>query len=449
MRRSIAFFALLAAFSFLPIVEGAASKGKASPESSYIYSFPYTYSWSDLWSRLHIDGRVEEDTSDSAFRRIGILQSALVAIWDTLFRTSYLRELVCPLGSCESEQIELPSLSPHLYNADTVSRAIGLSKLSFCQEKRVRSGKYYRNPSNQNDETSIDIHGDLVESYTTLRSHKYALGGYVIVYRNSPSSMKRRVAVVFHAVRNDSNTMALFAVGMHRYTDSLGPDGMNIYLGWHALMVEILPQLKRVMQNTFFNCNGSPECDPEKYIETIEEVLFTGPCVGGVLAELSALYMHDMLMREKLAREYIRDELRYSMQDVGSKDLHAIQKRFRVYTFGALRAGNGSFARHYNLLLGNQTFRIVNEGDGKVLLPYNRMGFYHVGQEAFFRYDQQVKGGEGNPNFQEQSNLGDFGEDTRFGYRGWIIPAHLPFLERHMFYFDRSIMHCFRNPADE
>ena len=54
-----------------------------------------------------------------------------------------------------------------------------------------------------------------------------------------------------------------------------------------------------------------------------------------------------------------------------------------VYTFGGPRIGNAAFARSYDMLLGRQTFRIIDEEDIVGRLPSWVFGWRHVGQEIF------------------------------------------------------------------
>jgi triacylglycerol lipase len=53
-----------------------------------------------------------------------------------------------------------------------------------------------------------------------------------------------------------------------------------------------------------------------------------------------------------------------------------------VYTFGAPRVGNGSFTRHYNANLHDETYRIENQDDPVPYLPPWLMGYRHAGTEV-------------------------------------------------------------------
>lgn len=54
-----------------------------------------------------------------------------------------------------------------------------------------------------------------------------------------------------------------------------------------------------------------------------------------------------------------------------------------VYTFGSPRVGNIAFARRYDAILHDQTFRIVNEGDPVVRVPWLFGLYRHVGTRVF------------------------------------------------------------------
>ena len=54
-----------------------------------------------------------------------------------------------------------------------------------------------------------------------------------------------------------------------------------------------------------------------------------------------------------------------------------------VYTFGSPRVGNGPFARRYDALLHDNTFRLVNEGDPVPHVPWVLGTYRHVGTRVF------------------------------------------------------------------
>ncbi|NJL57574.1 lipase family protein [bacterium] len=58
-----------------------------------------------------------------------------------------------------------------------------------------------------------------------------------------------------------------------------------------------------------------------------------------------------------------------------------------VYTYGAPRLGNLSFAKSYDECLGDITYRLVNEGDLVPHLPPEFLGFLHCGKAILFRSD--------------------------------------------------------------
>jgi len=61
-----------------------------------------------------------------------------------------------------------------------------------------------------------------------------------------------------------------------------------------------------------------------------------------------------------------------------------------VYTFGQPRVGNGSFARAYNALLGESTFRLVNDRDPVPRIPWMFGTYRHAGREVFLARDGRI-----------------------------------------------------------
>jgi hypothetical protein len=61
-----------------------------------------------------------------------------------------------------------------------------------------------------------------------------------------------------------------------------------------------------------------------------------------------------------------------------------------VYTYGQPRTGNGSFARSYNRLLGDRTFRFVNNNDIVPRVPL-AWRYRHVGIEIYFDADGRAR----------------------------------------------------------
>ena len=54
----------------------------------------------------------------------------------------------------------------------------------------------------------------------------------------------------------------------------------------------------------------------------------------------------------------------------------------RVYTLGSPRVGNRTWAEHYNLLLGDATWHVINQVDAVPRLPGPFAGFHRAGQTA-------------------------------------------------------------------
>ena len=55
-----------------------------------------------------------------------------------------------------------------------------------------------------------------------------------------------------------------------------------------------------------------------------------------------------------------------------------------VYTFGSPRVGDRDFARHYNAVLENRTFRFVNHQDIVPRIPVRVLNYDHVGTLMYF-----------------------------------------------------------------
>lgn len=84
-------------------------------------------------------------------------------------------------------------------------------------------------------------------------------------------------------------------------------------------------------------------------------IIFTGHSLGGAIAILAA-YM-------------------FSLEN-------SYQTAW-VYTFGAPRVGGKEFAKEYNRILGDMTFRVNNGADIVPRVPTRFMGYAHVGQEIY------------------------------------------------------------------
>jgi pimeloyl-ACP methyl ester carboxylesterase len=124
--------------------------------------------------------------------------------------------------------------------------------------------------------------------------------------------------------------------------DFLGFGDARVHAGFLEALDSIGDEIYRVLK------------DPK-----LTEVAFTGHSLGGAIATLAAL---------RAEREGIK---------VSS-----------VYTFGSPRVGNQKFALAYNQLLGDRTFRIVNEGDLVSLLPSRDRPLLH---SILLLVEQQIR----------------------------------------------------------
>jgi hypothetical protein len=61
-----------------------------------------------------------------------------------------------------------------------------------------------------------------------------------------------------------------------------------------------------------------------------------------------------------------------------------------VYNFGCPRALNAAAALRYNERLGTRTFRVVNNEDFVCEVPFEELGFVHVGQLRFLTADGRL-----------------------------------------------------------
>jgi pimeloyl-ACP methyl ester carboxylesterase len=85
-----------------------------------------------------------------------------------------------------------------------------------------------------------------------------------------------------------------------------------------------------------------------------DKIILAGHSLGGALATLAA------------------DDLRQLGWNIGG-----------VYTFGSPRVGNWEFARAYNELLAERTFRITNAGDPVPWVPFVFGTYRHVAREHY------------------------------------------------------------------
>ncbi|EAS02303.1 lipase family protein (macronuclear) [Tetrahymena thermophila SB210] len=91
-------------------------------------------------------------------------------------------------------------------------------------------------------------------------------------------------------------------------------------------------------------------------------ILVTGHSLGGAMATLFAVQLKKLLMNKF--------------------------QSFELITFGSPRVGNLEFVNYANSLFGNNSFRLVNKQDIVPHLPYNNLGFQHIGTE-YWLFDEK------------------------------------------------------------
>ena len=430
---------LAATISTAADVQDSAPGAKDHRRMKFEYSFPSSFTTRRFLSEIFFGPRDSDQGGQKKYVRVSIFQYIVAYLWDAVFWTDRLQQLlgttVPTFGS--HAQMADQELSSNRYAPELVLDAVEFSKLSFCNHTEVRDGRFFRSKKIQHQ--TLHISNEHVECFKSLDSMKFNIKGYILIYRDPANALKRCVVISYHAARRIQHIETTLMIGTHRSISQ--QKSAKIYLGWHAAMVELAPQIRAFMKSFILSRSGEVD-DRVRFIESISSILFTGPCMGGVLAALSALETELLIEGhlEKLRAECSADAEKQKLL----RAIENLRDNIHVYTFGAPRIGNFAFFRFYNAILGNKTFRIVNAGDEKPLFPFNRMGFYHVGQEVFFDLAHQVSGGQSHPCFQKASRLNEYGEDRLLGASGRPFRAILPYLEHHSYYFDRNIMCCFQ-----
>ncbi len=97
-----------------------------------------------------------------------------------------------------------------------------------------------------------------------------------------------------------------------------------------------------------------------KFRTAQQPIFITGHSLGGALATLTAFRL-----------------------------VSAGQAVHALYTFGSPRVGDRTYRQHFDVALGDRTFRIVNDEDVVAKVPFKAMGYCHVG--AKYQFDSQGK----------------------------------------------------------
>lgn len=125
-----------------------------------------------------------------------------------------------------------------------------------------------------------------------------------------------------------------------------GSDGALVHWGFLEQYRSILPEIKRFV-------GGYPELD---------HVVCTGHSLGGALATIAAVDLHDR---------------RCSARSTGPQRPDSAKKTLSCVTFGSPRVGNRSFTEKFNEIVGSRSLRFVNNDDPVPLMP-SSLRFKHV-----------------------------------------------------------------------
>ena len=383
------------------------------------------------------------------YTRLSALQWIMCYLWDMIFRTNYRSAVLQTEYSSSNELSQRERLSPLLYDTSFHQEGISFSKLSFCKVKDIRSGAHFLNET----KSVVNVASEDVEIYQPILTKPYGMRGYVLMHRiqkgkSSERRVKRRIVIAFHASRNKANSRASCMIGTHKVDATLIGKNIeaevpqlsrcHVYLGWYATFKSLEPQLSDALFGMIdFTGDGSISRDTSfDVLRSIDSILVTGPCMGGAIATLASVYIYNWLLDEAYAyvKVLVPDEASRAFH---KSNLERIANRIFTYTFGSPRVGDESFARYYNSILGNNTYRIVNAGDGKVRLPLRSMGFVHCGQEAYFPRKARKKDGSELPIFSESDDL----EDPSLGVSAWLWRAFIP-VRPHIYFSNKNIMCC-------
>ena len=409
------------------------------PEKGCIQEYPITFNASRSTQSQEL---MEVKPYHGEYRRITWLQWLFSYAWDSIFRSNFCIKLILPRideNSPSKDTVE-HNLSPASYDRHLHHESIRFSKLSFCKVKDIRKGLHYHNATRG----IIDIPHEDVEAYVPFETRKYGMRGYALMHRIHDSAhrsaMKRRLVIAFHASRNKPSARATCMIGAHEWEFVHGHHDVNqpksyVYLGWYATFAALLPNLREILTDMVDAARDPSFLDfDEDYsiLESIDSILVTGPCMGGAIASLTSAYVYYWLHNDALRHV---ETFAYDAEDLQmyQKQLERIAKRIFTYTFGSPRVGDMRFTAYYNAILGNNTYRIVNEGDGKVRLPPRSMGFTHCGQEAFIPWRHAIDAN--NPTFSSVM------EEPSFGAAAWLWRAFIP-VRPHIYFSDMNIMRC-------
>ncbi|KAI7834778.1 Alpha/Beta hydrolase protein [Kickxella alabastrina] len=167
---------------------------------------------------------------------------------------------------------------------------------------------------------------------TTWHSPNPVSDGYIAI-----NTKDKEIYVVWTGTRRLRAIVADAVVIFEGFPPEIHNSG--VHYGFYQVTYAVLPHIVK-------NIRAAAEDFPDY------NIVFLGHSLGGANAVLSAL----MFVREN---SYYRD-------------------RIRVWTFGEPRVGNHAFSEYYTSVLGNQTFRITNQGDFVPHVPpWQILGYQH------------------------------------------------------------------------
>lgn len=146
------------------------------------------------------------------------------------------------------------------------------------------------------------------------------------------------------------------------------------------------------------------------------EVLITGHSLGGALATLCLLDLHELLLG--------RVEGAAASAATADDIITPTVSFAPLYIFGAPRVGNAAFAT-YSASLGVPIYRVVHNRDPVPHLPFESWGYAHPPQEVFFDA----------PQTSHVVCSDKTGEDPTCSDKFWVLPTlahvldHLHYLE--------------------
>ncbi|KAL4439111.1 hypothetical protein ABPG74_008886 [Tetrahymena malaccensis] len=207
------------------------------------------------------------------------------------------------------------------------------SKVSYCEFNQVNTW---------NCGTSCSYHQE-VRSVQTFNNQEFKSQGFCGYDIKTES-----IIVAFRGTDQLQNWLSNINFVPVKYLDNDCKD-CKIHQGFKNILDSILFEMNQCVINLKKQYNST-------------SILITGHSLGGAMATLFSVQLKKLLMNKF--------------------------QQFDLITFGSPRVGNLEFVNYANQLLGKNSFRVVNYSDIVPHLPYNTLGFQHIGTEYWFD-DQQ------------------------------------------------------------